>query len=835
MSKKLLFSAILFSSPLFQLGLHASMQVQQTRSSRRRQNNGLVRGSAGWFGRQFKQKERSARLLLRNGWPSVIEKTIGKMQVNGQNQTEEEVRHMQLFLKDILPEAREKLKLQTSEDLQRELERNNIDFTATDFQDRAANVLAERIYRECRGAYQQWLVEFKREVAQEEVYLNNRSWRETAYDFLLGFNAQQDLPSFFLLAPRSNLTRTKVTRASVERLVIAKRQYTKQGFLAKKVVDVAKLVDTAKNLEKAALCGLGFPISLDNSFQEAVLDCEDQDSLVSQAVKVVATVVIFCIIGYVLVASGLVWAALQGLASVAGAVLFPILFGAGFALALGGAVYYTARSLGFGGKGALLFAVLAAIIFFVGEALYLKEKHPKKYRRVKREARKLLDPVGLFCCATLPPLVIYGSYYCANFCFGLPMWVSLGVASTVACVSLLVAYAYIASSLARLEKRKDAELGIWGHLKKEASSIGGSLKGFFKNGKKKKWSKEKKVGVSLLVLFAFLVSSIVYGRINRSPADDLPDVPEREISINRGDFGDEELRDISRRNSLLLNSRPRLQQSGASLVGDPSSDEEESGGDGQDDIFAASPDREASIASLSDDALHDAENKLERKISSLEKEDLLLNDQNDQDDTDQLFAIVDVTEKVEKQETKKKRASFEIQGGKKLLSNEEVEKAWFTAAENGDNAKLDEIYKNYQMDPNTKDNSSWNALLCAAYRGQDETIDHLIQTYGLDINAKDNGGKNALLVAARYGHNSTIDHLIQTYHMDVNAKDDKGENALLWAVWGGHKDTIEHLIKNYQMDPNIKNKYGKNAISLARNTKRTATVDLLKRLGAKEE
>jgi ankyrin repeat protein len=276
----------------------------------------------------------------------------------------------------------------------------------------------------------------------------------------------------------------------------------------------------------------------------------------------------------------------------------------------------------------------------------------------------------------------------------------------------------------------------------------------------------------------------------------------------------EKLRNLSRRNSVLL------QQSSTALVGDPSSDEEESERDGQDDIFAASSNREASIASLSDVALYQEKNKLERKISALEKDNLFLNDQNE-DENPQTLARRQTKKK------KKKKASFEIQGGKKLLSNEEIEKAWLLAAKQGENAKLDYLYQTYGLDINAKNNDGWNALLFAAYEGKNSTIDYLMKGYGLRVQAKDKEGWNALLVAAYGGQDETLDHLVKTYGLDINAKDEKGNNALLVAARSGQNGTVDHLVKTYGLDPNAKANSGNNALLVAARWGQNGTVDHL--------
>jgi len=98
------------------------------------------------------------------------------------------------------------------------------------------------------------------------------------------------------------------------------------------------------------------------------------------------------------------------------------------------------------------------------------------------------------------------------------------------------------------------------------------------------------------------------------------------------------------------------------------------------------------------------------------------------------------------------------------------------------------------IDPNTKDNDGWTALMKAAENGHKEVVELLLKN-GADVNAKDNDGWTALMKAAKNGHKEIVELLLKN-GADVNAKDNDGGTALMGAAWWGHKEIVELLLKN---------------------------------------
>ena len=93
-------------------------------------------------------------------------------------------------------------------------------------------------------------------------------------------------------------------------------------------------------------------------------------------------------------------------------------------------------------------------------------------------------------------------------------------------------------------------------------------------------------------------------------------------------------------------------------------------------------------------------------------------------------------------------------------AGEKIHQQWLTAAQGGQNEKLDKLVEEYQINTNYTDNCGNNAILYAAWNGQNEIIDYLVNRYKVDINSVNDDGETALDIAKEQKHQATIDLLI---------------------------------------------------------------------------
>ncbi|MFC1599388.1 CocE/NonD family hydrolase, partial [Candidatus Omnitrophota bacterium] len=195
-------------------------------------------------------------------------------------------------------------------------------------------------------------------------------------------------------------------------------------------------------------------------------------------------------------------------------------------------------------------------------------------------------------------------------------------------------------------------------------------------------------------------------------------------------------------------------------------------------------------------------------------------------------------------------------GGKTPLHN---------VAASADSIKTVELLITEGADINAKDNGGKTPLYRAAEEGRDDIAALLIQK-GADINAKDNRGLTtlhnaaveedqdlaeslltkgakvderddnyeftALHYAARFGSKNVAEVLIDN-GADIEAKDKWDYQPIHWAAYHDRADIVELLIDNCA-DVNAKTSLGQTPLQLAIPRRNTASIEVLRKYGAKE-
>ena len=636
--KRLILTLLIVSfNPFVSIDTHASVSIYRSKKRKSdkvkdhqptlsEHNVGFLARDASWLERQYSKKYRNARLAFRNNWPQVVEKTINKMHDSGigdlDNDPDSDYLHF--FLRDVLPDAKKKLKATDAGQLFSELEKHNIDCTADGFEERAAELFAAQLCNQYRGKYDSWLVDFKKEVVFEKAErqrLNNNKM-ELAYNRFCGFAPETTLPKWGGVW----VQRRQVSDHAIKKMIIAKRQYSKISKAKRACVIIGNVVDITINIGKVGLGVAGIPVHLGNVCQDAVLECESVDDYISGIIKSTTILGAGALI-YSLAQSGMVVPALQAAASLGTSAIGQLMAIMILPLAVGAAAYYGATAYGVGGGGAILIAIIFGLITLAVEAYYIKKNDPKKYKKLKRRAKKLADPIKLLSCIILAPAATYCTYYTCMYRVGLPIWQSLASSGITCLTTLLISHSIAMGVKDRQEKREDGMIGVWGHFKKDTKKIYNKTKKKWINNPKKEtkstWSKEKKIGA--LIGGAILIALI--GRKARDYKraldinDALPDVPENDIFATEDDFSDDETKKIFRRHSQIMDRSFDLQMSSSDESDDgdevDSFDEEES----DDDDAVDTMDRAEQLSKkLSNEELEKSALKLSRKISGIEKE-----------------------------------------------------------------------------------------------------------------------------------------------------------------------------------------------------------------------
>lgn len=234
--------------------------------------------------------------------------------------------------------------------------------------------------------------------------------------------------------------------------------------------------------------------------------------------------------------------------------------------------------------------------------------------------------------------------------------------------------------------------------------------------------------------------------------------------------------------------------------------------------------------STKDKYIKEKDLELQNKIK---QNDDLINELVNRDDT-----ISKKDKEIQEKENKIQSQAKRIQQMQYILSlrkpaDKKIYASWLSAAGSGENKKLDELARDYNINANYTNGQGNNALLVAAGNGKNHTIDLLVNKHKVDINNINNNGNNALLVAACNGHNHTIDLLTTKYGADINYTNNNNYNVLLFAAGNGHTHTVDFLLKNYKIDINHRNNKGKTALDLTKEKKHQVTIDLLVNKGGK--
>ena len=97
------------------------------------------------------------------------------------------------------------------------------------------------------------------------------------------------------------------------------------------------------------------------------------------------------------------------------------------------------------------------------------------------------------------------------------------------------------------------------------------------------------------------------------------------------------------------------------------------------------------------------------------------------------------------------------------------------------------------VDPNSRTDSGWTALMQASMNGHTDIVKLLI-SQGADVTIKGDAGWEALMLAAQFGHLKIV-HLLIRQKADVNAVSRNGSTALMFAASNAHLNVVRVLLK----------------------------------------
>ena len=135
--------------------------------------------------------------------------------------------------------------------------------------------------------------------------------------------------------------------------------------------------------------------------------------------------------------------------------------------------------------------------------------------------------------------------------------------------------------------------------------------------------------------------------------------------------------------------------------------------------------------------------------------------------------------------------------------------AWFTAAQAGDCALLEELYNKHSINVNASDEEGTTALMYSAANGKLDCVKYL-RKQKADINTINREGNTALLLSAFNGHLPCVEYLVQE-GADIHTIDKEGNTALILSAWEGHLACVKWLLQQGP-DVNTTNKSGSTAL-----------------------
>ena len=504
-----------------------------------------------WLEKQFSQKHRNARLAFRNDWPIVVKNIIEKLEAHSEseeahNGAQIQRKYYRHFIKEMLPQAKRELKAQNPDELLTLLEENKIDCTADDMREKAVELLAQGIFNKYKDAYDQWVVEFEKEV--EDLKRKYRQGEDIGYFQELVLE-REDMGwgeglkrTFKIMKSGRTISSTrgeiaeyrrtiKLKKDSFEKAIITHRKYQSCNMLQASTANLLATIEGIAGNITSIPCMIGFPWRHYKPLTNSYMDSE------SISMSSVITSVSICIAGmlsYGLVQSGLIVPAFQAvnamtkfaspyLLQLMGALLLPP--GAGAA-----AYFLASYFFGFGAGGAAIIGVAVFLLLALLEIAYLKYTDEMRYDIFKRKAKKLFYPLLLISYPILPPIVGYMVFNRKYYNAGDILIFSLVKAS----MSFIITFLAMKWMVMPKDEEKES---LWSQVKEAVKSKFTS----------KESTKTQRYTIGAIIIAILVIIIFLFRRdrsLERTEAlfSDIPPIA-----------NDHEMRDITRRHSTLLN------------------------------------------------------------------------------------------------------------------------------------------------------------------------------------------------------------------------------------------------------------------------------------------
>ncbi|KAL5089600.1 hypothetical protein Trisim1_005293 [Trichoderma cf. simile WF8] len=165
--------------------------------------------------------------------------------------------------------------------------------------------------------------------------------------------------------------------------------------------------------------------------------------------------------------------------------------------------------------------------------------------------------------------------------------------------------------------------------------------------------------------------------------------------------------------------------------------------------------------------------------------------------------------------------------GKNIRSRTLLSTLLSWAAENGQEAIVQLLITQGNVNPNCKDGYHWTPLSWAAANGHEAVVRLLLSQNCVDPDCKDKRNRTPLSWAAANGHEAVVRLLLSQGCADPDCKDEYNQTPLSWAAANGHEAVVRLLLSQDCVNPDCKDIGSRTPLSWAARNGHEAVVRLL--------